>query len=334
MSALTIVMYHYVRDLAHSRYPAIKALNTAEFEKQLDWITQRYTVCSTRDVIVASRGGRPLPLNACLLTFDDGLIDHFTAVFPRLVARGLTGSFYPPAIAARQERVLDTHKIHFILAAAAPHHDALAQRVRASIDARRKPGTASGDEMWALHGVPSALDVAEVAFVKRVLQRELQPQTRAEITDELFAEYVGVDEKTFARELYMDVGQLRCMIANGMEVGGHGAEHVWFEKVSLAAQRMEIDATVEFLAEVHGQQPVDWVMCYPFGSIGDTLTLLPPMGCALGLTTERGTASTLSTPLKLPRIDTIHLPPRGDGSVLAAPSIETHRPSALSRAAK
>jgi hypothetical protein len=64
------------------------------------------------------------------------------------------------------------------------------------------------------------------------------------------------------------------------------------------------------------------------------LPLLPPAGCALGLTTEKGTASNLSAPLTLPRIDTIHLPPRGDGSVAAPRSIERGGPTALSRTAK
>ena len=117
MSALTIVMYHYVRDLPRTRYPRIKGRTIEEFEGQLDYIQRHYTVTTTRAVIEASRGGRPLPSNACLLTFDDGFLDHYTTVFPRLLARGLSGSFYPPAVVARGGRVLDVHKIHFILAA-------------------------------------------------------------------------------------------------------------------------------------------------------------------------------------------------------------------------
>ena len=34
MSALTIVMYHYVRDLAGSRYPEIKGRTIEEFESE------------------------------------------------------------------------------------------------------------------------------------------------------------------------------------------------------------------------------------------------------------------------------------------------------------
>ncbi len=319
MSALTIVMYHYVRDLAHSRYPAIKGLHTAEFAQQLDWITQRYTVCSTRDVIAASRGERPLPPNACLLTFDDGLIDHFTVVFPELVRRGLTASFYPPVAAVAQLAVLDTHKIHFILASVPEsEHPALAWRLLTLIDARRYdrdvPPTGA---LWSRWARPSRYDGAEVAFIKSVLQHALPGPVREAITARLFDEFVGVDERTFARELYMDVDQLRYMFAHGMEVGGHGARHVWLDTLSCAQQREEIAATTGFLREVHGGPPVDWVMCYPFGAYNaKTLALLPPVGCALGLTTRVGTVTDLSSPFVLPRLDTNDLPPRGDASAL------------------
>jgi hypothetical protein len=39
-SSLTIVMYHFVRDLARSRYPAIKALTVDAFRGQLDYLAR------------------------------------------------------------------------------------------------------------------------------------------------------------------------------------------------------------------------------------------------------------------------------------------------------
>src|SRR5688500_6804692 len=103
---LTIVMYHYVRDLARTRFPEIKGLRLDEFDQQLDHITARYTVCGLRQVTEAVQGGRPLPSDACLLTFDDGLADHHLNVVPRLASRGLVGSFFVPARPVVEHRVL------------------------------------------------------------------------------------------------------------------------------------------------------------------------------------------------------------------------------------
>src|SRR5262249_53667281 len=171
----------------------------------------------------AGRAEFSLPSNACLLTFDDGFIDHYTVVFPRLLARGLSGSFYPPAMVARGGRVLDVHKIHFILAACTDH-EALAARLLELIDARRfeapLPGVeALKSEHWSASPVG---DPAPTAFIKRVLQkRPLSPEIRSAIAQALFEEWIGIDEAVFARELYMDVTQLRAMAASGMEIGGH-----------------------------------------------------------------------------------------------------------------
>ncbi len=77
MSKLTIVMYHYVRDLRHSRYPEIKGLQTELFEQQIAYIARRYNPISAYDLIEAVVGGEELPPKAILLTFDDAYIDHF-----------------------------------------------------------------------------------------------------------------------------------------------------------------------------------------------------------------------------------------------------------------
>ena len=83
-SALTIVMYHYVRDLRHSRYPEIKGLTTHEFEEQIQYIKRHYNVISGGDLINAMAESARLPPLPLLLTFDDGYMDHFTEVFPIL----------------------------------------------------------------------------------------------------------------------------------------------------------------------------------------------------------------------------------------------------------
>jgi peptidoglycan/xylan/chitin deacetylase (PgdA/CDA1 family) len=132
---------------------------------------------------------------------------------------------------------------------------------------------------------------------------------RAELAQRLLEEYVGVDEATLAHELYMEPEQLRCMARLGMDVGGHGAAHVWLDSLTRPAQADEIDATLAFLARVHGRPPADWVMCYPFGGYdATTLELLRERGCALGLTTRVDVARDLGRPLELPRLDTNDLP--------------------------
>ena len=50
---VTIVMYHYVRDLEHSRFPAIKGLSVERFCRQLDYIQAHFTPITVEDLIRA-----------------------------------------------------------------------------------------------------------------------------------------------------------------------------------------------------------------------------------------------------------------------------------------
>lgn len=93
MSRLTIVMYHYVRPIADSRYPQIKGLELALFKEQIQYFRENFHVITMEQVIDYLDGGDPLPDKAMLLTFDDGYIDHYRYVFPLLKEYGMQGSF-------------------------------------------------------------------------------------------------------------------------------------------------------------------------------------------------------------------------------------------------
>ena len=84
-----VVMYHYVRDSAATPFPAIRALPPALFEQQLDWLQREYHLVDIDALSAAVAGRGVLPANAALLTFDDGLVDHYQVVVPILRQRGL-----------------------------------------------------------------------------------------------------------------------------------------------------------------------------------------------------------------------------------------------------
>src|SRR5271167_725828 len=131
--SVTIVMYHYVRDLQRSRFPAIKGLSVERFCRQLDYILSEYTPISVEELLGALESGQDdLPPNSILLTFDDGYCDHFANVFPLLDVRGIQGCFFPPAQAILEHKVLDVNKIQFVLASV-PDAGALLDEVFSSL---------------------------------------------------------------------------------------------------------------------------------------------------------------------------------------------------------
>jgi len=301
---ITIIMYHYVRDLNRSRYPRIKGLSTRNFAKQLDFITKHYTVCSLAQVIAAFKDGNELPDNACVLTFDDGFVDHYINVFPMLEERGLVGSFFPPAKVIQEPIVLDVHKIHFLLACVTNHKFLAWEILKMLREFRGDYEIPDDNRLMELYARPGRYDPPEVLFIKNILQQTLPPNVRNLIVDRLFKRYVTEDEQAFAAELYMDIKQLRCMFRHGMEIGGHGYSHDRLGLMSGGQQENEILRSLEMMENIHGSKPVDWVMCYPYGSYNkDTIALLKKHGCSIALTTNVGAAD-LSRPMELCRFDT------------------------------
>jgi peptidoglycan/xylan/chitin deacetylase (PgdA/CDA1 family) len=308
--AVTIVMYHYVRKLEGSRFPAIKGLSVERFHRQLDYLESRYTFVGMDDLLASlSFAGNPLPPKAVLLTFDDGYRDHFENVFPLLEARGIPGAFFPPAQAILEHKVLDVNKIHFVLASGLDP-DALLDRVLQTVHATAPeyPVQSKAAYLEKLGGY-HRYDCREVAALKRLLQHELPESIRQPVVQSLFGEYVTADESAFASELYLSLDQIGCMRRHGMHIGGHGYAHAWLNHLAPEAQIREVDQTINFLAQ-WGVGSDRWTMCYPYGGYNDSLLqLLRARGCRLGLSVAARVAD-LNTDdyLALPRLDTNDLP--------------------------
>lgn len=97
MSKLYIAMYHYTRDLKHSRYPEIKGLDKELFKNQIEFMKNSFNVVTMEQVLESIQGDiQRLPENALLLTFDDGYVDNYTVAYPILEEYGLQGSFFIP----------------------------------------------------------------------------------------------------------------------------------------------------------------------------------------------------------------------------------------------
>jgi peptidoglycan/xylan/chitin deacetylase (PgdA/CDA1 family) len=303
-------MYHYVRDLEHSRFPGIKGLSVERFCRQLDYIQTRYTPIAVEDLLEAlSSPQKDLPPNPILLTFDDGYSDHFANVFPLLDARGIYACFFPPAEAVLEHKVLDVNKIHFVLASV-PDAGALLDQVFSLLaEFPSEYALKTREDYLRIVTEQHRYDTGEVTVLKRLLQREFPEPVRAEIVRRLFAEHVTADETAFACELYMSMDQIACLRRHSMHIGSHAYSHSWLNCISAQAQADEIDRSLQFLQEL-GVGRDAWSMCYPYGAYNDSLLqTLRARQCPLGFTAEPRIADLdVDDRLTLPRLDTNDLP--------------------------
>lgn len=310
MNQLKIVMYHYVRDLLHSRYPKIKGLDVNLFRQQIQFLKSNFSIVTMEEVILACGGGQKLPENSVLLTFDDGYIDNYTYILPILEEFGVQGSFFIPGKTFTTHQLLDVNKIHYILASA--NISSLVEDVFERLNHYR--GTEfsypSNEELFYEYAVESRFDSKEIIFIKRILQTVLPEKLRNQISSDLFEKYVGVSEEQLAYELYMTKEHIKTMKCHGMFIGLHGYDHYWLGNLDRAKMQQDVDKALEVMDEFIDRNC--WVMNYPYGNYNqDVLDYISSKGAVLGLTTEVEAAEIgKDQPLELPRLDCNDFPPK------------------------
>lgn len=309
---LLIAMYHYTRDLKHSRYPDIKGLDIHLFRQQMEFFKTNCNVVTMEQVTDAVKGNSTLPDNAILLTFDDGYIDNFTYAYPILEEFGFQGSFFIPGKTFTTHQLLDVNKIHYILASA--------DIAKLVVDVKQKMDYYRGrefdypdtEELWNQYAIDERFDGKETVFVKRILQTVLPEKLRNIISSDLFEKYVGVTEEQLAYELYMTSEQIRTLRKHGMFIGIHGYDHYWLGNLSTEQMKEDILKALETMDEFIDRK--EWVMNYPYGSYNDdVLRLIGENGACIGLTTDTRAAEIgKDSALLLPRLDCNDFPPKSE----------------------
>ena len=312
MSRLYIAMYHYTRDLKHSRYPEIKGLDAPLFRQQIEYMSSHFNMVTMEEVIDAVERKIDLPDNSLLLTFDDGYVDNYTYAFPILDEFKVQGSFFIPGKTFTTHQLLDVNKIHYILASADINE--LVADVKKEMDyyRGREFDYAPTDELYEEFAKPSRYDIPETIFVKRMLQKALPEKVRNTISSDLFEKYVGVTEEQLAYELYMTEEQIRTMKRHGMFIGLHGYDHYWLGNLPKDQMQKDISKALDTLDEFIDRK--HWVMNYPYGSYNeDVLDYIKKEGACLGIITDVRIADlTKDDPLKLPRLNCNDFPPKSE----------------------
>lgn len=312
MNNLSIVMYHYVRDLKKSRYPKIKGLDLNLFRQQIEFLKQNFNIISIENVIDSIDRNIKLPDNSIVLSFDDGYIDHYVNVFPILMENRIEGFFSMPAKILNEKKLLDVNKIHFILASSSISKLIMSIFKKLNYYRGSEFNIPSNDELYKSLAVANRFDNKDVIFLKRLLQVELPERLRGIITNELFKEYISLNEETFVNELYMSYDQVKFMKKMGMNFGIHGYDHYWLEKLPKKDMKNDIKKALDFFKDIVNHK--NWVMCYPYGSYNnDVIQYIRENGCKLGLTTNVGVSIVNEeNRYKLFRLDTNDYPPKSN----------------------
>ena len=106
------IMYHYVRE-ENKTLPHFKYLHIEDFCRQLDFFKKEFGFISKDDFLNSFK--TRIPTDGVVLTFDDGLTDHYKYVLPEPVKRSIWGIFYIATSPYTTKKLLGPHRIHLLL---------------------------------------------------------------------------------------------------------------------------------------------------------------------------------------------------------------------------
>lgn len=207
--------WHRVRTLddGFAFDPSLVSATPDAFRQQVRLLRDRFRPVRCVDLAEALAGGRPLPRDAVLLTFDDGYDDNYHAAFPILREAGVPATFFVATghIDSGEPFAYDW-LVHLLLAEVPT-----AARLPAPLDDLQvPPGRA-----------------ARLALAWQVLDRiKALPAAGQETVIAATAALGGAPRPSAHADCRpMDWDMLREMRAQGMEIGSHGISHRMLAKL-------------------------------------------------------------------------------------------------------
>lgn len=261
MSELHVVMYHYVRDLPRTAYPNIRGMLVDDFRAQVDWLRGTFEMATLECALAYLHGEYVPDKDLCLLTFDDGLKEHYSEVLPILAERQVQGLFGIITGCLEDQLVAPVHMNHFLTAALGfeeyrPAFLAETERIAPGLLARTRVDAAVAERSYPL-------DTREMASFKMLINFHLKADVRDATIRNLFARHFGA-ERDFACELYMSWEEVRQLQENGMLIAGHTHSHRPLSTLDDAELVKDVRACRSLLDRNLHPQAL-WPFSYPYG---------------------------------------------------------------------
>jgi peptidoglycan/xylan/chitin deacetylase (PgdA/CDA1 family) len=285
---LHVATYHYVRDLTRTRFPKIKGMLLGGFRKQVRALEDYFEMATLESAVAFLTGTYTPRRDMCLMTFDDGLREHYADVTPILAEHGMQGIFFLITSCLEEGIVAPVHMNHFLMA----HLDFDVYRLALTETVRSMGFT----EQVELQTDPSVsqrtypLDTGEVARFKYLFNFVLPAKTRDLAVRRLFQEHLG-NEVSFNGELYLNWAEAREMQKAGMVLGGHSHQHRPLATLRYAELCADLTNNWDLIQKNLAPQEL-WPFSYPYGKSDSfnryTVEVLRQLGYRFALCTELG----------------------------------------------
>jgi len=295
------VMYHYVRK-ANSDLPHFIYLHVDDFEKQIDYFCENYHVVSKKEFDECLEKKETIE-NGIVLTFDDGLIDHYRYVYPILKKRGLWGVFYIPTKPYEEKVLLDVHRVHYLLGKYGGEKILdLLKSILTDEDLIE-----GNEELFISSTYTKQDNDTYTTQVKQIVNYYMKPEKKSEVLKKIL-DLLHENEEILFETYYINKGQVNDMIDNGMSIGSHGHSHTLFSNMNFNEQEQEIKKSIKIIQSMTNHRMYN-SFCYPYGGQQsydkNTLKILEQQNfeCAISVESRDILVEDIENKYEIPRYD-------------------------------
>ena len=279
-----IINFHYVRDTQ-----GFFAITKNTFSKIIISLKKTHDIICLDEISIRNQT-KPF----CILTFDDGLSDHYEFVFPLLKKFGIRANFFPSTAPITKSVILNTHIIHLLLAKVGKED--LAKLLTQCFKKR-----SINIDLYDFSSPLLFNKWADplLSNIKKSLM-DLNLLVSREILIELLTKYLG-EEKKINKKFYLQGKQIEKMYKDGMNFGLHGDQHIPLAKLSYDEKYEDMYKSINILSKF-----CDSInsIAYPFGSYdNETKEIASELKIHYGLTIGEDFFKPSYDNLELPRYD-------------------------------
>lgn len=286
------VMFHYVRPSFSGT--GIAGMTVAEFNDLLARLESLVEFVNPADLLceASETGIEPSSRPKVLMSFDDGLRDHFEFVAPVLEAHGIRGLFFVNSGQYELGRTLLIHRWHAIREAVPDlvDHPDFASLIRGT-------ETFNPDIAKAVRWDDGVMAAFKYSFNYRMIERQKRAVVEA-LERALSLSPPKIDE------VYMSRAELRDLVKRGHWVCSHSHTHACLSLLDENELKRDIASSIDFVTSVGGDTRM---FAYPFGKPESfnirVKEVLRDFGVRLAFSSEPRAGRQSVDLLALPRLD-------------------------------
>jgi len=260
--------YHYLRlNKQSDPFPRILGTNIDEFQNHLSMLQKNYHIISLKDALSISTGedGFNKKNTGILITFDDGLSDHYTAA-KILSELNISAIFFIPTCILEEKLPANPTIIHYTIAVFGI--EKFLKEFRESLVNNKLDS-----KLFDLQYSKSKDNLGEtISRIKSTFKYKLGYYDSRKILLDIYKNLFSSEYKNMLSTIHLTESQIREMLEMGHHVGTHTYSHI-----SVAATELNSD---DFIKEIIS--PKNYLeqkfntkvnsFSYPFGGKNDCLS--------------------------------------------------------------